>query len=203
LIHGALDLSSPMRVYLRSDSYHCGYRITGQSPLGEQRIVPITGGTFLGDKLRGTVLAGDAERQLIRADGVKELDALYEMRTHGGVVITVHNQVTIDFPNPDTGSKRYAFSTVKLTAPQGPYDWLNKRVFVWYYGWANACATGGLYSGVSARLSSHIVNQSRAAFKNDDTHRLFHPHPRLFQHHLGGAAQSSLCAARKGRYAHR
>jgi Protein of unknown function (DUF3237) len=102
----------------------------GQSPLGERHIVPITGGTFLGDKLRGTVLAGGADRQLIRADGVKELDALYEMRTHDGVVITVHNQVTIDFPKPDAGGKRYAFSTVKLTAPQGAYDWLNKRVFV-------------------------------------------------------------------------
>jgi hypothetical protein len=99
----------------------------GPSPLGERRIVPITGGTFVGDKLRGTVLAGGADRQLIRGDGVKELDALYEMRTHDGVVITVHNRVTIDFPQ---GGERYAFSTVKLTAPQGAYDWLNKRVFV-------------------------------------------------------------------------
>jgi hypothetical protein len=99
----------------------------GHSPLGERSIVPITGGTFAGDKLRGTVLAGGADRQLIRRDGVKELDALYEMRTHDGVVITVHNRVTIDFPE---GGKRYAFSSVTFTAPQGDYDWLNRRVFV-------------------------------------------------------------------------
>ncbi len=102
----------------------------GQSPLGERRIVPITGGTFKGDKLHGTVITGGADRQLIRADGVKELDAFYEMRTHDGVVITVRNRVTIDFPNPDAGGERYAFSTVTLTAPLGAYDWLNKRVFI-------------------------------------------------------------------------
>jgi Protein of unknown function (DUF3237) len=101
--------------------------VLGHSPLGERRIVPITGGTFVGEALRGTVLAGGADRQLIRADGVKELDALYEMRTDDGVVITVHNRVTIDFPE---GGQRYAFSTLSLTAPKGRYDWLNKRVFV-------------------------------------------------------------------------
>jgi hypothetical protein len=99
----------------------------GESPLGERRIIPITGGSFQGKKLRGTVVAGGADRQLIRRDGVKELDALYEMRTHDGVVITVRNRVLIDHPD---GGERYAYSRVELTAPLGAYEWLNKRVFV-------------------------------------------------------------------------
>lgn len=99
----------------------------GEFPLGERRIVPITGGSFQGARLHGTVEAGGADRQLIRRDGVKELDALYEMRTHDGAVITVRNRVLIDHPE---GGERYAFSKVELTAPQGAYDWLNKRVFV-------------------------------------------------------------------------
>lgn len=99
----------------------------GQSPLGQRFIVNILGGEFDGPRLKGKVLAGGADRQLLRPDGVKELDALYEIQTNDGIVITVHNQVMIDMPNPD---QRYACSVVKFRAPEGPYDWLNKRIFV-------------------------------------------------------------------------
>ncbi|MEZ5645522.1 MAG: DUF3237 domain-containing protein [Burkholderiaceae bacterium] len=99
----------------------------GHAPLGERFLVPILGGTFEGPGLRGTVLPGGADRQLLRSDGVKELDALYEMRTHDGVVITVRNRVLID----DTArAGRYARSVLRLTVAAGPYDWLNRRVFV-------------------------------------------------------------------------
>ncbi len=36
----------------------------GDSPLGERRMVPITGGRFQGPRLRGIVLPGGADRQL-------------------------------------------------------------------------------------------------------------------------------------------
>jgi hypothetical protein len=99
----------------------------GESPLGRRRIVPITGGTFAGPRLRGTVLAGGADRQLVRKDGVTRLDALYEMRTDDGAVITVQNRVTIDRP---PGQPPYLFSTVEAIAPEGPHAWLNRSVFV-------------------------------------------------------------------------
>lgn len=99
----------------------------GRSPLGERRLVPITGGVFAGPAIRGTVLPGGADRQLVRADGARELDALYEMQTDDGAIITVRNRVLIDQPE---GQKRYAFSTVRLTAPEGPHGWLNRSVFV-------------------------------------------------------------------------
>jgi hypothetical protein len=38
----------------------------GRGPLGERRIVPIVGGRFEGPGLRGSVLRGGADRQLIR-----------------------------------------------------------------------------------------------------------------------------------------
>lgn len=99
----------------------------GQGPLGERFIVPILGGRFEGPRLRGTVLPGGADRQLLRPDGIKELDALYEMLTDDGAVITVRNRVLID----DTVTpERYARSVLQLTAPAGPYAWLNRRVFV-------------------------------------------------------------------------
>ncbi len=103
----------------------------GMSPAGERFIIPIVGGQFAGDidghVLRGHVLPGGADRQLLRPDGIKELDALYEMQHDDGTVLTIHNRVTIDAP---ADGSRYAFSHVKVTAPEGPHAWLNRRVFV-------------------------------------------------------------------------
>ncbi|MEY3612045.1 MAG: hypothetical protein RJB14_1767 [Pseudomonadota bacterium] len=99
----------------------------GASPLGERFIVPILGGHFEGERLSGRVLPGGADRQLLRPDGVKELDALYEMRTDDGCVITVRNRVLID---EQAEGGRYARSVVRLQASHPRYEWLQKRVFV-------------------------------------------------------------------------
>lgn len=100
----------------------------GQGPLGGRRIVPIKGGIFQGPRLKGKVLpTGGADRQLVRKDGVRMLDALYELQTDDGAVLTVHNKVTIA-PRPD--GSNYAFSKIDITAPEGPYDWINRLVFV-------------------------------------------------------------------------
>lgn len=103
----------------------------GMSASGARFMIPILGGHFEGQvegvTLQGQVLPGGADRQLLRADGIKELDALYEMQTHDGAVLTIHNRVLID----DTVQpERYVMSHVRVTAPQGPYDALNRRVFV-------------------------------------------------------------------------
>lgn len=99
----------------------------GISPLGERFIVPILGGSFEGERLRGQVLPGGADRQWLRPDGVKELDALYEMQTDDGCVITVRNRVLIDENAP---AGRYARSLVRLQANHPNYAWLGKRIFV-------------------------------------------------------------------------
>lgn len=99
----------------------------GASALGERFIVPILGGRFEGPRLRGQVLAGGADRQWLRPDGIKELDALYEIQADDGTVITVHNRVIID---DGVVPERYARSVVQFRAPSGPHEWLNRRVFV-------------------------------------------------------------------------
>ncbi len=99
----------------------------GESPLGERRIVPILGGTFEGPEIRGQVLPGGADRQLIRKDGIRQLNALYELQADDGAIITVNNKVLIDAP---PGAVRYAFSHVQFLAPEGPHAWLNRSVFV-------------------------------------------------------------------------
>lgn len=99
----------------------------GPGPLGERRMVNITGGEFAGPRLRGRVLPGGADRQLVRRDGVRLLDALYEMQIDDGTVLTVHNRVKV-VERP--GQAREAFSHVEITAPEGRHDWLNQAVLV-------------------------------------------------------------------------
>jgi hypothetical protein len=64
----------------------------GAGPLGERRVVGILGGTFEGSGMRGEVLAGGADWQIIRKDGVLDLDARYAMKEHGGGLIRVVSQ---------------------------------------------------------------------------------------------------------------
>jgi hypothetical protein len=58
---------------------------------GRRRIVPITGGEFFGPAIRGKVLPGGADWQIIRTDGVAELEARYTLATDDGALIHVRN----------------------------------------------------------------------------------------------------------------
>jgi hypothetical protein len=60
--------------------------------LGRRRIIPITGGRFHGERLSGRVLPGGADWQVIRADGVADLDARYTLETGDGALIYVRNK---------------------------------------------------------------------------------------------------------------
>src|SRR6185437_17009827 len=51
----------------------------GPTHLGRRRVIPITGGTITGPRLKGRVLPGGADWQVIRADGTAELDARYTL----------------------------------------------------------------------------------------------------------------------------
>ena len=42
----------------------------GAIATGNRRVIDITGGTFEGERMRGKVLAGGADYQLVRSDGV-------------------------------------------------------------------------------------------------------------------------------------
>ena len=89
------------------------------------------GGIGLADmmyrQLKGKVLGGGADRQLLRAAGVQELDALYELQTDDGAVITVRNRVLVEGDDPRT---RYARSVVRAEVAVGPHAWITRRVLV-------------------------------------------------------------------------
>jgi hypothetical protein len=64
----------------------------GDAPLGRRRIIPITGGRVEGARLKGKVLPGGADWQIVRTDGVADLDARYTVETHDGALIYVRNR---------------------------------------------------------------------------------------------------------------
>ena len=67
--------------------------VVGVLPTGQtRRIIDITGGTFEGPGLRGKLIPGGADWQLIRAgDGFTNIDARYTLQTDDGDLIYVTN----------------------------------------------------------------------------------------------------------------
>ena len=112
----------------------------GRMPGGLRRIVDIAEGTFEGPLLRGTILAGGADWQILRDDGVAELHAHYVLKTEDGVLIQVRNRGLRHGPEEvlrriaageSVDPAEYYFRAVPVfEAPQGPYEWLNRNVFV-------------------------------------------------------------------------
>ncbi len=112
----------------------------GGGPLGERRVVAITGGSFEGPGLRGTIVPGGADWQIVRADGVLDIDARYAMRTEGGALIRVVSQGYRHGPpevlaalarGEDVPAERYFFRTV-MRFETGDTDllWLNRTIAV-------------------------------------------------------------------------
>jgi hypothetical protein len=99
----------------------------GQIPAGGARVIPITGGSFEGPRIKGTVMPGGADWQITRPDGVTELRAHYGLKTDDGAIIQVKNHCLAFTP---AGGVRSIRSVLTFEAPAGPHDWLNKSVFV-------------------------------------------------------------------------
>ncbi|HTV80716.1 MAG TPA: DUF3237 domain-containing protein [Steroidobacteraceae bacterium] len=114
--------------------------VVGEVPEGRRRVVPVTGGTFSGPKLRGTIMPGGADWQYLRSDGVMVVEAQYLLRTDDGVIIQVSNRGMRHGPEavmqrlaagePVDAADYYFRATPRLTAPAGAYDWLNRRIFL-------------------------------------------------------------------------
>lgn len=103
--------------------------VIGRTPYGERVIIPITGGTFEGPGLKGTIVPGAWDWQLRRADGCTDVKADYMIRTDDGVTINVLNVGALCGPDKD-GTVRPARTSPRFEAPIGKYDWLNRSAFV-------------------------------------------------------------------------
>ena len=105
--------------------------ILGESKRGTRRVIPITGGTFEGAKIKGEVLPGGDDWQIVRPDGDTELYARYLLKTNDGYIIQVINQVLIHMPAESEKKEPYIKSVIDLEAPNNsPYSYLNHAIFI-------------------------------------------------------------------------
>jgi hypothetical protein len=112
----------------------------GQLPRGMRRIVPILRGTFEGPGIKGNVMPGGADWQIIGADGFSELDTRYSLETDTKRIIYVQN-AGIRHAAPDVmqrllrgetvDPKLVYFRTVPKFETSAPeLQWLTRSVFV-------------------------------------------------------------------------
>src|SRR6476619_4978942 len=65
----------------------------GETAQGHRRIVPLTGGTFTGPELNGTLLPGaSADWQVVLADGTTLGDIRYTLQTGAGELLYVQSR---------------------------------------------------------------------------------------------------------------
>jgi hypothetical protein len=116
--------------------------IVGATAHGERRIIPITGGTFEGPKLKGVVLNGGADYQFANKDNTRtEIEAIYTVKTEDNVLIhirnvglsikTLENAEKLKKGEPMDVSKNYFRAAPKFDAPNdSKYDWMNNSIFI-------------------------------------------------------------------------
>jgi Protein of unknown function (DUF3237) len=115
--------------------------VVGETPHGTRRIIPIVGGSFDGPSMKGEILDGGADWQIVRKDGVSELEAHYQIKMDDGIVIYIKN-VGLRVATPEIAAKiakgdvvspnDYYFRAVpKFDAPIGSkYEWMNNAIFI-------------------------------------------------------------------------
>jgi hypothetical protein len=113
----------------------------GETAQGRRRIVPLTGGTFTGPDLNGTLVPGaSADWQLVLPDGTALGDIRYTLRTEAGDLLSVRSRgvrhgsrevlARLGRGEP-VDPREYTFraaTEIETAAPA--LDWLNKGIFV-------------------------------------------------------------------------
>ena len=99
---------------------------------GRRTVIPITGGTFEGPGIKGTIINGGADYQLANAQGRTELEAIYCIKTDDGVYIHVRNRGIIAGGQDADGKPTFYFRAApQFEAPaDSKYGWLNNALFV-------------------------------------------------------------------------
>ena len=99
---------------------------------GRRTVIPITGGTFEGPGIKGTIINGGADYQIANADGRTELEAIYCIRTDDGIYIHVRNRGIICSGKDANGNPSFYFKCApQFEAPSdSQYGWLNKSLFL-------------------------------------------------------------------------
>ena len=99
---------------------------------GRRTVIPITGGTFEGPGIKGTIVNGGADYQLNGADGRTELEAIYCIKTDDGVYIHVRNRgIIANGKDAESRPTFYFRRAPQFEAPaDSKYGWLNNSLFL-------------------------------------------------------------------------
>jgi hypothetical protein len=114
--------------------------VAGDLGHGIRRIIPILGGEVFGQGIKGTIFPYGADIQIIRPDGLTELEAKYAFEMDDGAIVYIEN-VGIRFgPKPllDRIAKGetvdpaliYFRSVPKFETGAEKYRWLMENLFV-------------------------------------------------------------------------
>jgi len=120
----------------------------GNAPVGARQIYPVTGGSFEGEALRGTVLPGGADWLVRRPDGVSELDVRITMRTDDEQLIYGRYRGLID------GNPVRLPTTADAEPLPAPY-WRITPIFETgseRYAWLNRIISVGVGSSAAGRV---------------------------------------------------
>lgn len=109
------------------ETYSCG-----ETQHGRRTVIPITGGTFEGPNIKGTILNGGADYQLANAAGRTEVEAIYSIKTDDGVYIHIRNRGIIANSKDAQGNPSFYFRCApQFEAPaDSKYAWLNNSLFL-------------------------------------------------------------------------
>jgi hypothetical protein len=113
----------------------------GDITQGRRRIVPLTGGTFAGPELNGTLLPGSsADWQIVLPDATALGDIRYTLQTDNGDLLYVQSRgirhgsadvLARLARGEDVDASEYTFRTsTKIETAAPALDWLNKGVFI-------------------------------------------------------------------------
>ena len=122
-----LEFALQLKVTL-GDAYSCG-----EIQHGRRTIIPITGGTFEGPNIKGTIINGGADYQIANtALNRTELEAIYCIKTDDGVNIHIRNRGIITSGKDANGNPSFYFKCApQFEAPaDSKYAWLNNALFI-------------------------------------------------------------------------
>jgi hypothetical protein len=129
-----------------------GSQAIGASPVGDRRVGLVGGGSFEGERLRGTVLPGGADWIIVRPDGAMALDVRLVLQTGDGALIGLTYRGLRHGPKEamerlargeQVDPASYYFRIVgSLETAASAYDWLNR---LWFVGTGQRPPEGPVY----------------------------------------------------------
>ena len=122
-----LEFALQLKVTL-GDAFTCG-----ETQHGRRTVIPITGGTFEGPNIKGTIVNGGADYQIANtAINRIELEAIYCIKKDDDVYLHVRNRGIIYSGKDANGNPSFYFKAApQFEAPaDSKYAWLNNSLFL-------------------------------------------------------------------------